>query len=108
MPDGFAGTSWVGFEIDIEEDEPDAQAELTAVVMTFKTKPDLTGAAALTRSGGDGLTIVSASPPWKVGIDDIATVGLAAGVYFFDIKFTDSSGITEPLLRGTWRILPTA
>lgn len=106
MPDGFAGMSWIGFEIDIAEDEDDAQADLVSVVMNVMTNSDLTGTPSLTLSSGDGITINSATPPWNIGIDDIETLSLAAGIYFFDIQFTDSTGMTEALLGGTWRINP--
>lgn len=105
MPAGFAGCSWIGFEIEIEEDG--GQADLESVVMEFKTEPDLSGTAVLTLSNGSGLTIISASPPWRVGIDDIEAISLAAETYYFDVKFTDSTSMTEPLLAGAWTIKPS-
>lgn len=100
FPSVFSGDSLIGFEIEIEEEN--AQADLDDVAITFSTPG--TQDALLVLGDGTGLTILQATPPWIISVDDIETVTLDPGTYIGRVRTTDGDGISETYLEATWVI----
>jgi len=78
-------------------------AALDSAVMDFKLSG--TDSVALSLSGGSGLTISSTSAGnWVISLDQIDSVSLAPGVYFYTLKTTDADGLVNHYLAGTLQI----
>lgn len=76
---------------------------LASASMVFKLSG--TDTAALTLSGGSGLTLTSTTAgAWVITLDQIDSVSLAAGVYFYTLKTTDADGLVNFYLSGTLQI----
>ena len=73
---------------------------LASASMVFKLAG--TDTAALTLTGGSGLTLTAtAAGAWVITLDQIDAATLAPGVYFYSLKTTDADGLANHYLAGT-------
>ena len=73
---------------------------LASASMVFKLAGSDT--AALTLTGGDGLTLTATTAgAWVITLDQIDAATLAPGVYFYTLKTTDADGLVNHYLAGT-------
>ena len=73
---------------------------LSTAVMEFKLSG--TDSVALSLSGGSGLTLSSTSAGnWVISLDQINSVSLSPGVYYYTLKTTDADGLVNHYLAGT-------
>ncbi len=100
FPATYEGGSLKSFDISIAEE---SGTTLASAIMVFKLADSDT--AALTLTSGDGLTLTATTAgAWTITVDEITPVTLAPGVYFYNLKTTDSDGVIEYYLAGTWEI----
>jgi hypothetical protein len=100
FPIGYEGGSLESFSITIAEENG---AALSSAQIVFKAADS--DAAALTLSDGSGLTLTStAAGGWIITIDQINTISLSPGVYFYNLKTVDENSLAKFYLAGTWII----
>jgi hypothetical protein len=102
FPTCYEGGSLESFDITIAEENG---AALSAATIVFKLAGSDT--ASLTLAGGDGLTLTTTAGAWVIGVDQINTITLVAGTYFYNLKTTDANGLIKFYLAGTWTIVNT-
>ena len=88
------------FDIAIAEENG---AALSSATITFKIADSDT--AALTLTGGSGLTLTTTAGAWVIGVDQIDTISLAPGVYAYNLKTVDANSLAKFYLGGTWTII---
>lgn len=77
---------------------------LTSATIEFKLAD--TDTVALTLTSGSGLTLTATTAgAWIVTVDQINGVTLAPGVYSYNLKTIDASGLPQFYVGGTWTIL---
>ena len=100
FPTCYEGGSLESFDITIAEENGVA---LSSAQIVFKAAASDT--ASLTLTSGDGLTLTSTDAgDWVITIDQIDTLTLAAGTYFYNLKTTDAASLTKFYVAGTWQI----
>lgn len=103
FPDCYEGGSLRSFDIAIAVDN---SAALSAASIAFKAAGSDT--ASLTLTNGDGLTLTSTTAgAWVITVDQIDTIGLAKGTYFYSLRTTDADDVVEDFIAGTWTIKNT-
>lgn len=76
---------------------------LASAEMVFKLAGS--DSVALTLSGGSGLTLTATTAgAWVITLDQIDSVTLSPGVYFYTLKTTDADGLVNHYLAGTLKI----
>jgi hypothetical protein len=81
-----------------------AESTLSRVRIKFRAC-GATSAALTLDSDTSGITINDAAT-WDFTIDAIPAVGLAAGIYSYDMETTSAAGTIATETQGTWEILP--
>ena len=100
FPTCYEGGSLESFDITIAEENGSA---LSSAQIVFKASDSDT--AALTLANGSGLTLTATTAgAWVITIDQINTITLAPGVYFYNLKTVDVNSLTKFYLAGNWTI----
>ena len=100
FPTCYEGGSLESFDLTIAEESGSA---LSSAQIVFKASDSDT--AALTLANGSGLTLTSTTAgAWIITIDQINTITLSPGVYFYNLKTVDVSSRTKFYLAGNWTI----
>lgn len=95
-----SGATLLSREVEISED---SQADLESVSIKFWASGSATSALTLSSETGE-LTILQATSPWIIRIEQIDAVTLAEGFYSGKIITTDADGAVEVYVEPTWRI----
>jgi len=98
-------TCWEGGSLEalaIAIDDASGNA-LVSAQMVFKAGGSDT--ASLTLTSGSGLTLTTTTAgAWAITVDQIDTITLSAGIYYYSLKTVDAAGLTEFYVAGTWQI----
>jgi hypothetical protein len=100
FPTCYEGGSLESFDITIAEENG---AALSSATLTVKIAGSDT--AALTLTGGSGLTLTTTAGAWVITIDQINTITLTPGVYAYNLATTDANSLTKHHVGGTWQII---
>lgn len=92
------GDTWPGFRVQITINGSKPANDLSSVLMHFRTAKDAPGNPSLALTSSSGITINDADL-WDVTVNS-QILALAAGVWFWDMQFTDVAGNVNTYIEG--------
>jgi len=105
FPPAMRGDTWGGVgKISIVPSSSDLFGTLTSVRAQFRTSPEATSVSFTLSTADSSILIVESDPAgWEIAIPS-QIPSVAAGMYFYDMEFTDDASKVYTLLTGTWRV----
>ena len=100
FPTCYEGGSLESFSFTIAEE---AGAALTDAEIIFRAAGAQTASLAL--GVGTGLTLTATTAGgWVITVDQIDTITLATGTYYYSLRTTDAGSLKKHYVAGTWQI----